>query len=114
MLTRYTLILRDHMIPHGANGSALRIVPSNASDRCFHDFASALRSLSRKGAKRDVLVILLANALIIPVCKRVSLSPVLGFLAAGVVLGPNCLSIVSDVKAIEVKPFDWLVTPGRM
>lgn len=55
-----------------------------------------------KGAKRDVLVILLANALIIPLCKRVGLSPVLGFLAAGVVLGPNCLSVVSDVKAIEV------------
>ncbi|CAM9659383.1 unnamed protein product [Ectocarpus fasciculatus] len=55
-----------------------------------------------QGAKRDVLVILMANALIIPVCKRVGLSPVLGFLAAGVALGPNCLSIVSDVKAIEV------------
>lgn len=55
-----------------------------------------------QGAKRDVLVILMANALIIPLCKRVGLSPVLGFLAAGVALGPNCLSIVSDVKAIEV------------
>lgn len=58
---------------------------------------------ARKGARRDVLVILLANALIIPLCKRVGLSPVLGFLSAGILLGPNCLSIVSDVKAIEVR-----------
>lgn len=61
-----------------------------------------------QGAKRDVLVILLANALIIPVSKRVNLSPVLGFLAAGILLGPNCLSIVSDVKAIEVR---WCSLP---
>ena len=59
-------------------------------------------SVVEQGAKRDVLVILLANALIIPLCRRVGLSPVLGFLAAGVALGPNCLSVVSDVKAIEV------------
>lgn len=63
-----------------------------------------------QGAKRDVLVILLANALIIPLCKRVGLSPVLGFLAAGVALGPNCLSVVSDVKAIEVA---YRATPAQ-
>lgn len=61
------------------------------------------QSDAAQGAKRDVLVILLANALIIPLCKRAGLSAVLGFLAAGVVLGPNCLSVVSDVKAIEVR-----------
>ena len=70
-----------------------------------------------QGAKRDVLVILLANALIIPLCKRAGLSAVLGFLAAGVVLGPNCLSIVSDVKAIEVRVarhtlMSWLTRAG--
>lgn len=48
-------------------------------------------------------MILLANALIVPLCKRVGLSAILGFLAAGIALGPNCLSIVSDVKAIEVR-----------
>lgn len=63
----------------------------------------SLYNVVAQGAKRDVLVILMANALIIPLCKRVGLSPVLGFLAAGVVLGPNCLSVVSDVKAIEVR-----------
>lgn len=47
-------------------------------------------------------MILLANALIVPLCKRVGLSAILGFLASGIALGPNCLSIVSDVKAIEV------------
>ncbi|CAM9665565.1 unnamed protein product, partial [Choristocarpus tenellus] len=54
------------------------------------------------GAKRDVLIILLANALIIPVCKRVKLSPILGFLASGILLGPNGLSLLTDVKAMEV------------
>ncbi|CAM9991273.1 unnamed protein product [Scytosiphon promiscuus] len=79
---------------------ALRSMATKAGDNgreIAADFGGHIQ-----GAKRDVLVILMANALIIPLCKRVGLSPVLGFLAAGVVLGPNCLSVVSDVKAIEV------------
>ncbi|CAM9157281.1 unnamed protein product [Discosporangium mesarthrocarpum] len=73
--------------------------------------ASAVESASQiasefgghlKGAKRDLLVILLANALIIPICTRVKLSPILGFLASGILLGPNGLSILQDVKAMEV------------
>ncbi|CAM9821813.1 unnamed protein product [Chrysoparadoxa australica] len=55
-----------------------------------------------KGAKRDTLIVLLATALIIPIAKQQGISPILGFLVAGLLLGPNGLSVVSDVKATEV------------
>ncbi|CAM9759632.1 unnamed protein product, partial [Ectocarpus sp. 12 AP-2014] len=91
---------RGKAVENDSTKEALRSMASKAgvNGRAIaEDFGGHIQ-----GAKRDVLVILMANALIIPVCKRVGLSPVLGFLAAGVALGPNCLSIVSDVKAIEV------------
>jgi CPA2 family monovalent cation:H+ antiporter-2 len=55
-----------------------------------------------RGAKRDVLILLLATAAVIPAFTALKLSPILGFLLSGCVLGPNGLSLVSDVHTIEV------------
>jgi CPA2 family monovalent cation:H+ antiporter-2 len=54
------------------------------------------------GGRRDFLLIMLASALITPLSKRVGLSPILGFLAMGTLIGPNFLGMVSDVHAIEL------------
>ena len=54
-----------------------------------------------QGPRADVLILLLATATVIPAFKRMNLSPVLGFLATGCLLGPNGMSIVSDVTTIE-------------
>ena len=49
-----------------------------------------------------MLILLLATAAVIPAFTALKLSPILGFLLSGCVLGPNGLSLVSDVHTIEV------------
>lgn len=53
------------------------------------------------GPKSDTLLLLLATALITPLCKQVSLSPILGFLASGMLLGPNGLGLISGIHTTE-------------
>lgn len=47
----------------------------------------------------DVLVVLTAMVLIVPVFQRIKLSPILGYLAAGIVIGPSALEFIGDTKA---------------
>jgi monovalent cation:H+ antiporter-2, CPA2 family len=54
-----------------------------------------------EGPKADTLLLLLATALITPLCKRVSLSPILGFLASGMLLGPNGWGLISGIHTTE-------------
>ena len=49
------------------------------------------------GPKSDTLLLLLATSLITPLCKRLGTSPILGFLAAGMALGPNALGLISGI-----------------
>ncbi|KAH8061317.1 solute:proton antiporter [Aureococcus anophagefferens] len=60
------------------------------------------RELAAVGARRDSLVLLLATATVIPLAKRVGLSPILGFLATGVFLGPNGGDIISNLHQAEI------------
>ena len=84
-------------------------VPSLAAN--VHNFAEklasggpkALRSVGEMahqihGGERDTIVLLLATALVHPVMNLFGLSPVLGFLFAGMLLGPAGLQWVSDVE----------------
>lgn len=48
-------------------------------------------------AERDTMVLLSTAALTTPIFAKLNLSPVLGFLFAGMALGPNGFGIVSDV-----------------
>ncbi len=54
------------------------------------------------GSKRDVLLLTLSSALVQPFSKHVALSPILGFLAAGTLLGPSGLGLISDVHTVDV------------
>ena len=45
---------------------------------------------------KDLVVFLAAAGVIVPLVNRLKISPVLGFLAAGVVLGPSGLARFSD------------------
>jgi CPA2 family monovalent cation:H+ antiporter-2 len=49
-------------------------------------------------AERDTIYLLAATALVTPAMNLVGLSPVLGFLFAGMLLGPSGLSFISDVE----------------
>lgn len=48
-------------------------------------------------AVNDALVLLLTTVVIVPLAKRSGISPILGFLAAGIALGPKGFELVRDV-----------------
>ncbi len=66
-------------------------------------FSQALQDLQdyMAGPKSDTLLLLLATSLITPVCKRMGVSTILGFLAAGMALGPNALGLISGIHTTE-------------
>jgi CPA2 family monovalent cation:H+ antiporter-2 len=49
----------------------------------------------------EVVVILVAGALIAYVCSRFNLVPIVGFLLAGVIIGPNALRLVHDRELVD-------------
>jgi CPA2 family monovalent cation:H+ antiporter-2 len=49
----------------------------------------------------EVTVLLVVSALIAYVCFRLGLVPIIGFLVAGVLIGPNALGLVHDAELIE-------------
>lgn len=59
------------------------------------------RQLLEPGARRDSMTLLLATATVIPLAKAAGLSPILGFLATGVALGPNGLGVVTELSTTE-------------
>ncbi|MDR5905219.1 monovalent cation:proton antiporter-2 (CPA2) family protein [Franzmannia qiaohouensis] len=48
----------------------------------------------------NALIFLAAAVLIVPLCKRLGLGEVLGYLAAGVVIGPSVLALVPDAEGV--------------
>lgn len=56
------------------------------------------------GAKSDTIVLLSTTALVAPICKQLGVSNILGFLAAGMALGPNGIKggLISDVHRTEL------------
>jgi len=49
---------------------------------------------------KDAIELLAATAVIVPLFRRLNLSPILGFLLAGVLMGPHGFRLVSDVDDI--------------
>ena len=45
---------------------------------------------------KDTLIFLVAAILVVPICKRLGLSSVLGYLAAGLLIGPPGLGLIAD------------------
>ena len=49
----------------------------------------------------EVTVLLVVSAIIAYICFRLGLVPIIGFLVAGVVIGPNALGLVRDAELID-------------
>lgn len=49
----------------------------------------------------ETVAFLLTIVFIVPVFKRLNLSPILGYLAIGAIIGPHSLSIVSDAEGVS-------------
>ena len=63
----------------------LQNIETEAKEQVEGSVKSLLSSLS--GAKQDTLLMLMATSVIIPIFKRFNLSPILGFLAMGTLMG---------------------------
>jgi CPA2 family monovalent cation:H+ antiporter-2 len=74
-----------------------------AADSTKRTFKDAMVDLSKymNGPKSDTLLLLLATALITPLCKMMGTSPILGFLASGMLLGPNGWGLISGIHTTE-------------
>ena len=85
-----------------ALGKAEHIV-EDAAKSTTKTFNQALTDLSEymKGPKSDTLLLLLATALITPICRRIGISPILGFLSSGMLLGPNGCGLISGIHTTE-------------
>jgi len=55
-----------------------------------------------QGTKSDTLLLLLTTALNAPICKMLGSSPILGFLALGILFGPKGLGLIADVHKTEM------------
>ena len=51
------------------------------------------------GWLRDAVVYLGAVVVVAPICLRMRISPILGYLVAGVLLGPHALGLIHEVEA---------------
>lgn len=56
------------------------------------------------GAKSDTIALLSTTAIVAPLCKQLGISNILGFLAAGMALGPNGIKggFISDIHRTEM------------
>jgi len=55
-----------------------------------------------KGPKSDTLLLLLTTALNNPISNKLGISPILGFLATGLLLGPNGKNLIKDIHTTEM------------
>lgn len=66
-----------------------------------HIAATSMNTEALSILGRDALMFLAATVSIVPACKRLNISPVLGFLAAGAVLGPSGFSVIRDLSELD-------------
>jgi hypothetical protein len=55
-----------------------------------------------KGPKADTLLLLFTTALNNPLCQKLQVSPILGFLLLGLLFGPNGKNLIKDIHTTEM------------
>ena len=78
-------------------------VAQNAAVSTTRTLKDAVGELGKymSGPRSDTILLLFATAVITPLCKMMGTSPILGFLASGMILGPNGLGLINDLHTIE-------------
>ncbi len=81
-----------------------RKVIASAADTTKRTLRDAIAELGQymRGPRSDTLLLLLATAVITPISKMAGISPILGFLASGMLLGPNGFGLIADIHTTEV------------
>jgi hypothetical protein len=91
-------------VPRGGSESApVSTSDAGSADSVGDMVVSAVKGLTSymAGPKADTLLLLMTTALNTPICKMLGTSPILGFLALGVLFGPNGFSLVKDIHTTE-------------
>ena len=104
-------ILEDHHdpksillgIPRGGSITAASSSSTSSSGSMVSNLLSGLYEYIQ-GAKSDTLCLLATTAIVAPICKRIGMSNILGFLIAGMALGPNGIKggLISNVHRTEM------------
>ena len=104
-------ILEDHHdpksillgIPRGGSITAASSSSTSSSGSMVSNLLSGLYAYIQ-GAKSDTLCLLGTTAIVAPICKRIGMSNILGFLIAGMALGPNGIKggLISNVHRTEM------------
>lgn len=84
--------------------SHVETIVEDATRNTGNTMREALSSLGdyMKGTKSDALILLLATALVTPLSLRLGISPILGFLSSGMLLGPNGFGLINGIHSTEV------------
>jgi monovalent cation:proton antiporter-2 (CPA2) family protein len=93
-----------HVVPRGGDaGTVVDVEPETAKSVASMavDAVNGLQTYM-KGPKSDTLLLLLTTALNTPFCKMLGTSPILGFLALGVLFGPNGYGLIKDIHTTEM------------
>lgn len=59
-------------------------------------------TLSLEGVKLDAIIMLVATSAVIPLFKLLNVSPIVGFLLTGTLIGPGGLNWVKDIHMIDI------------
>lgn len=75
-----------------------------AENEAVEEFEKSWRSLAQSlsGVKLDGLFILIVTSIIVPLFRQIKVSPIIGFLLTGTIVGPTGLNWVNDVHMIDV------------
>jgi CPA2 family monovalent cation:H+ antiporter-2 len=93
-------------IPRGGGGGTEELVESvtSATVGSSSMVLDIIKGLTAhiKGPKADTLILLFTTALNNPVCQKMNISPILGFLTLGLLFGPNGKGLIKDVHTTEM------------
>ena len=67
----------------------------------FKKFSGLLKEMDHHVSRpvKDALILLLATVFVVPLMRKLNTSPILGFLSAGLVLGPNGFGLIHKIGA---------------
>ena len=89
------------LVPRGGSETIIAEAVKASSGNLVLDALTGLQDYM-KGAKADTLLLLSTTAFNAPLCQKIGLSPILGFLFLGLLFGPNGYGLVKDVHTTEM------------
>jgi CPA2 family monovalent cation:H+ antiporter-2 len=88
-------------VPRGGGGTLVEPETAKGIASMAIEAVNGLQTYM-KGPKSDTLMLLMTTALNTPICKMLGTSPILGFLALGVLFGPNGYGLIKDIHTTEM------------